>query len=295
MATRTTNYNLYKPDATDNFSDFRDEFNDNMEIIDQNLGGGGSGGHTIYDKDGTELAQENGLQFKGAVNVSDDSVNGRTVVDVEGGAVYGAFIDTDKVISTGTITAGVEGTYTATEDCVFDFLMYATGGQNAYLRIDGKNIFSSSSSINRDFVLLKKGQVVTFGSYGTNGSYTVYGLLQGTNGIFAPVIYSDEERCIGVWRDNKPLYQKTIDCGTLPNSSSKTISTPSNLENLVDAFGFAYSLSDATNQRLVPFSAGGTNDIRVDLRSSIITITTFSNWSGYTGYLTIQYTKTTDV
>ena len=41
MATYTTNYNLYKPDASDDFGDFRSEFNDNMDIIDQNLGGGG--------------------------------------------------------------------------------------------------------------------------------------------------------------------------------------------------------------------------------------------------------------
>lgn len=42
MATYTTNYNLYKPDSTDNFKDFRSEFNNNMEIIDQNMGGGSS-------------------------------------------------------------------------------------------------------------------------------------------------------------------------------------------------------------------------------------------------------------
>lgn len=42
MATYTTNYNLYKPDSTDDFKDFRSEFNNNMEIIDQNMGGGSS-------------------------------------------------------------------------------------------------------------------------------------------------------------------------------------------------------------------------------------------------------------
>lgn len=47
MATRTTNYDLYKPDANDDFEDFRSEFNDNMDIIDQNLGGGGGGSSTL--------------------------------------------------------------------------------------------------------------------------------------------------------------------------------------------------------------------------------------------------------
>lgn len=41
MATYTPNYNLYKPESTDDFGDFRSEFDNNMDIIDQNLGGGG--------------------------------------------------------------------------------------------------------------------------------------------------------------------------------------------------------------------------------------------------------------
>lgn len=41
MSTYTTNYNLEKPDASDNFEDFRANYNQNMDIIDQNLGGGG--------------------------------------------------------------------------------------------------------------------------------------------------------------------------------------------------------------------------------------------------------------
>lgn len=41
MATQTTNYNLSKPEATDPFSQFRQSYNDNMDIIDTNLGGGG--------------------------------------------------------------------------------------------------------------------------------------------------------------------------------------------------------------------------------------------------------------
>ena len=40
MASYTPNLNLYKPDSTDDFGDFREAFNDNMEKIDQ--GGGGS-------------------------------------------------------------------------------------------------------------------------------------------------------------------------------------------------------------------------------------------------------------
>lgn len=41
MATHTTNYNLIKPDSSDPFGNFRSDYNDNLDIIDANLGGGG--------------------------------------------------------------------------------------------------------------------------------------------------------------------------------------------------------------------------------------------------------------
>lgn len=57
MSTYTTNYNLEKPESNDDFKDFRSNYNSNMDIIDANLGGGGSG------------------------NVDDVLVNGVSVVD----------------------------------------------------------------------------------------------------------------------------------------------------------------------------------------------------------------------
>ena len=85
MATYTTNYNLKKPDNTDPFGDFREDYNGNLDIIDANLGGGGgSGGHTIINQSGNAMPSRTGLQFIGA-SVTDDSVNNKTVVTVTGG------------------------------------------------------------------------------------------------------------------------------------------------------------------------------------------------------------------
>lgn len=82
MSTYTTNYLLEKPDSTDDFGNFRTNYNNNMDIIDQNLGGGGSGGHTIIDPSGTSMPQEDDLQFTGKVSVTDDNANQKTVVNV---------------------------------------------------------------------------------------------------------------------------------------------------------------------------------------------------------------------
>lgn len=81
MASYTTNYNLYKPDTTDPFGDFRTEFNNNMDTIDQNLSGGG-GGHTILDESGNTLPNRTKLQFTDGLQASDDNVNGKTVVSL---------------------------------------------------------------------------------------------------------------------------------------------------------------------------------------------------------------------
>jgi len=57
MATLTPNFNLSKPEPTDDYRDFLNSYGDNMDIIDQNMGGGGGG------------------------NINDVLVNGVSVVD----------------------------------------------------------------------------------------------------------------------------------------------------------------------------------------------------------------------
>lgn len=219
MATYTPNLNLGKPEATDPFGNFRQLFNDNMDILD-NGGGGGSGGHTIVNPSGTDMPAEGKLQFTGGVTVTDDSVNGKTVVDISGGGgnVYGAFIDTNRIIkSVTTISGNTTVTYTATEDCYVCIAVISDYDKASEVKIDNIRVWrnyngSSGQQANALNVYLRKSQVIsiTNGSTTYNGSYTVYGLTQGTSGIFTPIIYSDTERVVGVWRDNKPLYARSF-------------------------------------------------------------------------------------
>lgn len=57
-----------------------DVLSDGLENIKQAIEGGGSGGHTIQNSAGTDLPQEDKMQFADSF-VSDDSTNGRTVVE----------------------------------------------------------------------------------------------------------------------------------------------------------------------------------------------------------------------
>lgn len=285
MATYTPNLNLYKPDASDDFGSFREEFNNNMDKLDN---GGGSGGHTILDGDGNALPQEGDLQFTGAVSVTDDNVNGKTIVDILGGNVYGAFIDPDRLIYSAFTFDGSTHSWTATEDVILTDNMQPIDSSSAtFIRIDGKQVFASYV-LDDPFVYVKKGQVVEY--RGKSGSsMKAYAIQQGTNGIFAPVIYSDNERVIGVWRDNKPLYQRTFvlsspitvnGSGTLlPNDIQTALA---DVEIMVDSECARDSTYSAFISPYVYKSGGQWYILSAD------------NW-GNVKFITLRYTKTTDV
>ena len=90
MATLTPNYNLSKPESTDKLSDFMGTYNNNMDIIDQNLGGGGGGSSTLAgltDVVLNALQDGNFLRYDGTlgkwVNAEGDPVSISDLTDVE--------------------------------------------------------------------------------------------------------------------------------------------------------------------------------------------------------------------
>ena len=81
MATYTPNLNLSKPENTDSQQSFISDYCDNMDKLD-NAVGGSTQGHTILDGLGSSMTQRSGLQFQNVTSVTDDSVNDRTIVQV---------------------------------------------------------------------------------------------------------------------------------------------------------------------------------------------------------------------
>ena len=261
-------------------------------------GSGGSGGHTIVDPDGTSMPQENKLQFTGAVSVSDDSANGQTVVDIEGGAVYGAFLNPDRMIYSAFTYDEEPHDWVAPEDCILtDNLLPPNQNKACFLQIDGKQVQASYSTIDNPFVYVRKGQTVTYRAK-SGSAMKAYGLIQGTNEIFAPVIYSTEEREIGCWTDGKPLYQKTWFVPKSSLNSGETTYTHGDdlhIDNLVSVEGAV-----GNSRPLVEYHSSsawacsiyniGNNAFWIYLGSSV-----YSNMSA-SSYVkvTLRYTKTTD-
>ena len=112
------------------------------------------------------------------------------------------------------------------------------------------------------------------------------------------VNYSTVEARIGTWIDGKPLYQKTVDCGALPNETTKSVPhgiSNINADTIVDIKGIArYSGHYAIAlPKVHDRTIGSQVMIEVD-STNIILYSRDSNQSAYNAYVTIQYTKTTD-
>ena len=325
MAQYTPNFNLYEPDSSDDFADFRTEFNNNMNIIDQNLGGGGSGGHTIYDEDGNALAQESGLQFTGNVNVSDDSVNGRTVVNVSGGSnlildaqIYsteekqiGVWTD-NKPLYCKTVQTAIPNNSQASYShniADIDTIVRIEGGawgSNQLLPINMTGyVYNNNEGALRVTVTKTHVVVMPLGwdGSGYTGYWNIYYTkttdVAGSGGYeaygFSPVIYSDVERKIGVWRDNKPLYQRTIYIPSLPNATE--VSYPHNISNLdkvVEIFGIAYN-SSGYSIPIIFANPTYVSQVTAYTSATDIYVGTGMDRTSFVGYITLRYTKTTDV
>lgn len=91
MATYTTNLHLYKPDETDNYGDFREAFNDNMDKLDE---GGGGGNADIVELTQAEYdALPDTKLTDGKVYFIKDAVSPEQFLTVQNGAICVIFDD----------------------------------------------------------------------------------------------------------------------------------------------------------------------------------------------------------
>ena len=116
---------------------------------------------------------------------------------------------------------------------------------------------------------------------------------EGWEQIDDPAEYSTTERIIGTWIDGKPIYRKVIDCGNLPNATTKDTAT--GLTNVIcqNIYGRAYN-SVSGNTIPLPYNGTGDGYIVISYNNNNARITTGSDRSSWTGYIVVEYTKTTD-
>lgn len=131
------------------------------------------------------------------------------------------------------------------------------------------------------------------------GFINITDITGGNDDRFQPVIYSEEEREIGVWVDGKPLYEKTI---INSNPSYTQVGSIYECNTSVDFSGVDYfMIVNAT--ALNANTTRPVNNTRTDItamgyvavgKSTNVIYTAF-NTDGYTKLVfTLRYTKTTD-
>ena len=92
--------------------------------------------------------------------------------------------------------------------------------------------------------------------------------------------------------NGKPVYQKLVDCGTLPNTTTKSVSTtiPSTA-TIISAVGIAIG-SDGACEPFPNVDYKGVSECAFFITAGKnITINTFKDMSTFTGHITVKYTK----
>lgn len=226
-------------------------------------------------------------------------INGQKATGVNITLSEGVFMDADNLIFSYTINSGsisqTEYSYTATEDCYVRFMTCTpSANQITKILIDNAEIFriqnTGTDEIFSDSCLLKKGQVIKLSNIGPYTNIGVYGIQQGTiEGKLQPVIYSTEEREIGVWTDGKPVYQKSYDnLSFILPSQTNWVDTGIPVTDIdADTYITGFIIDEYKQSFptvLATLSSTNTIGIIVAGNQSNRTITG----------LTLQYTKTTD-
>lgn len=110
--------------------------------------------------------------------------------------------------------------------------------------------------------------------------------------------YSTDEHVVGTWIDGKPIYEKTIFCGAMPNQETKEVAhNISNLDRVISINACGKNPISG-GQVSFPYVQHRTDDDIQDsvfVNASNIIFISSINRSGITEmYVTLRYTKTTD-
>ena len=102
--------------------------------------------------------------------------------------------------------------------------------------------------------------------------------------------YSSTEKAVGTWIDGSTIYQKTVDCGTMPNNTTINIDTQiSNLARVIELKGTCFNSNTGS---VLPLPMIGSNNyLSLSMLGTNISIGTNVDRSGYTGYVTVTYLK----
>lgn len=107
-------------------------------------------------------------------------------------------------------------------------------------------------------------------------------------------IYSETEtRTNKVWIDGKPIYRKVIDCGVLPNSTTKSVAH--GISNISYMISIVATANDSTIYIPLPNpNSVESNIIYLSVDNNYVNVTTGTSRNNFNTKVILEYTKTTD-
>ena len=289
----------------------------NIETGQKRTGDGPSGGaSSLSDLDDTSISNPSDGQILGydgtagkwknvaapAGSVTDVTLDGNTVVNGQGVAVLTTPNVNDlKDTNISNPSSGQTLQYNATNQ-KWENTTPASGGNVDDVKVNGTSVVTNKVANITSYKEVTQAQYEALPDTKLSDG-VLYAIKDGGEGIegYPPLIYSDEEREIGVWRDGKPLYQKTYVYS--PDSTDYTIDISGlNIENIVAGFGF---WTRSASNDITQYPIQGRNEtpsynnydinIRYTPEKRLRTIITGYSLSEVANIrYTIQYTKTTD-
>lgn len=99
--------------------------------------------------------------------------------------------------------------------------------------------------------------------------------------------YSTSEHIIGEWIDGRTIYEITVDCGALPNNTTKVVSIGALGQDIfISLQGIAIR-----DDKAVTYDLSGMPDLKWYVASTGVNIITTTNYSSYNAYVTFRYVK----
>lgn len=125
--------------------------------------------------------------------------------------------------------------------------------------------------------------------------YVISDSVNGSDG-YPPLIYSDEEREVGVWRDGKPLYQKTL---VFQNAQLGRVDRlPHNISDVDFIFveSWEFKQTSLGSSGVIGFESSSSDYWAnlFEIASTTISYRIGSGWGAGDLYVNVRYTKTTD-
>ena len=130
----------------------------------------------------------------------------------------------------------------------------------------------------------------------TNAPAVIDTLIRGLDGVETAAeeqsTYSSNERVVGKWIDGSDIYEKVVDLGALPDTTTKNVPHGiSNLDRIISFNGTAKSGGTIIPIPYAPLAAIAENGIALLFSDVNVGITTGKDRSSSTAYIVLRYTK----